>query len=146
MQSFCMDGPCVFCAIVAGTEPATVIAANDGVVAFLPRPQGWLAPGHVLVIPREHVVDIFDASVEDLAQVAQMSKRVAEALVSELGAGGVNVLNASGPDSEQSVLHLHFHVVPRWKNDGPTTWPEKRSGPSVPEGFADRLALHLTRS
>jgi histidine triad (HIT) family protein len=50
-------------------------------------------------------------------------KRLAEAMRATLGAGGVNVLNASGPQSEQSVFHPHFHVVPRWPGDGITTWP-----------------------
>jgi histidine triad (HIT) family protein len=44
-----------------------------------------------------------------------------------LGGAGVNILNASSPGSDQSVPHLHFHVVPRWPGDGLDTWPSERS-------------------
>lgn len=134
---------CVFCGIVSGVEPATVVAADDKTVAFLPRPDGWFAPGHTLVIPVGHVESTFDASNAELADVIATVKRVAEALRETVGARGVNVMNASGPDSEQSVFHLHFNVLPRWENDGPTTWPSRRDGVRVRDDFADRLRRHL---
>jgi histidine triad (HIT) family protein len=62
---------------------------------------------------------------------------------SALGATGVNVLNASGTGSEQSVPHLHFHVVPRWSGDGFTTWPTERSRKSLDVALPEALAAAL---
>ncbi len=132
---------CVFCAIVAGAAPATVLATDDLAVAFLP--QHVLAPGHTLVVPKAHAVDLFDVRDQDLAATMLLAKRVAGALVEELGAGGVNVFSASGPESGQSVFHLHLHVVPNWAGDGLSTWPTGRSNRVVPDGFALRIAARL---
>ncbi|MBB5896648.1 histidine triad (HIT) family protein [Kutzneria kofuensis] len=86
-----------------------------------------IAPGHTLVIPTAHITDIFDAEPSVLAASMVLVRRVADGMRSALGAQGVNILNASGPGSEQSVPHLHFHVIPRWGNDNFTTWPAGRS-------------------
>jgi histidine triad (HIT) family protein len=69
--------------------------------------------------------------------------RVSRAMRAALGATGVNVLNASGAGSEQSVPHLHFHVVPRWEGDGFTTWPATRSNMSINVSLPDALASVL---
>jgi hypothetical protein len=70
-------------------------------------PADPLAPGHTLVVPREHAADIFEVSREALAATMSLVQDLARAMVSGLSAGGVNILNASGQDSEQSVFHLH---------------------------------------
>jgi histidine triad (HIT) family protein len=121
---FNMD--CVFCEIVAGRAPAAVVHRSDRAIAFMPN-DGLLAPGHCLVAPLAHSTDLFDVGDEALNATMLLVKRLSEAMRATLGAGGVNVLNASGPHSEQSVFHLHFHVVPRWAGDGFTTWPTERS-------------------
>jgi histidine triad (HIT) family protein len=131
---------CVFCDIVSGRASAVVIHRTDRAIAFLPN-GGALAPGHCLVAPLAHAVDLFDVSGPDLEATMLLVKRLSVAMRTTLEAGGVNVLNASGPHSEQSVLHLHFHVVPRWEGDGFTTWPSATSN-VVP---ADDLVGRLTR-
>lgn len=90
-------------------------------------PLNPLAPGHTLVIPTSHYADLFDASSDVLAGTMALVKQVAVAMRTGLDASGVNILSASGPGSEQSVPHLHFHVVPRWVDDGISTWPTGRS-------------------
>lgn len=114
---------CVFCRIVARTAPATVVFENELTLGFLPLPESQLAPGHVLVVPKRHARDLFDASPADLDAVIYAVRRIADGLRGALSATGVNILNASGPDSDQSVFHVHFHVVPRWSGDGLQTWP-----------------------
>ncbi|MBC6466491.1 HIT family protein [Actinomadura alba] len=112
--------------------------SNATVAAFAPlRP---LAPGHTLVIPTGHYADIFDTPPRPLADVMALVQRVAKAMRITLGAGGVNVLHASGPDSEQSVPHLHFHVVPRWQDDGFSTWPAGRSRHRIAADSVAQLA------
>jgi histidine triad (HIT) family protein len=115
---------CVFCDLIEAGD--ALVADRPAAAAFLPRSP--LAPGHTLVVPRRHVVDMFAAEDEDLAATMQLAREVAGALRDVAGAQGVNLLHASGEAAEQSVFHLHFHVVPRWSDDNFTTWPSGRSG------------------
>jgi histidine triad (HIT) family protein len=115
---------CVFCRLIRD-DTATWIARRPSTCAFAPLTP--IAPGHTLVVPTAHVTDIFDAAPHVLAQSMALVRRVADAMRSALGAEGVNILNASGPSSEQSVPHLHFHVIPRWGGDNFSTWPTSRS-------------------
>lgn len=137
---------CVFCDIVAGKAPARWVAQQDLAVAFLPMPEQALAPGHVLVVPREHAVGVQDVSPQGLAAAALMVQQVARAADSALGASGVCVLNASGPGSGQTVHHLHFHVVPHWPDDEYYAWPGRSSDRPTPAGIdvAARLAVAVT--
>ena len=113
------------------TGEAKWVAREPQAVAFLPLPEGSLAPGHTLVVTTKHCVGVLDAATDDLAETISLVQRVSRAMVQGLGAGGVVVLNASGPDSGQSVGHLHFHVVPCWDDDEATFWPGDRSAHRV---------------
>lgn len=129
---------CVFCEIAAERAPAVVLHRTDRAIAFLPV-DGILAPGHSLVAPLIHSADLFEVSSPDLEATMLLVKRLSVAMRETLEAGGVNVLNASGPHSEQSVFHLHFHVVPRWEGDGFTTWPSGTSNVAPIDDLIDRL-------
>ncbi|WP_285530556.1 HIT family protein, partial [Streptomyces lavendulae] len=84
--------------------------------------------------------DVFETPPEVLAVTTALVQRVAEAARTALNASGVNILSASGPGSEQSVPHLHFHVVPRWTDDGISTWPAGHSTHHVTGDPGARLA------
>lgn len=132
---------CVFCELLVSGD-AQWVAQNDVAVAFLPLADGTLAPGHTLVAPREHCVGVLDASVEALGAASVLIQQVARAMRRGLGSTGVVVLNASGPNSGQSVDHLHFHVVPCWPDDSADFWPSDRSAhPPI-----DRVHEVLARS
>jgi histidine triad (HIT) family protein len=118
---------CVFCELLSSGGPAEWVAREELAAAFLTLPDNALAPGHTLVIPSDHAAGIYDVTEPSLGAVLSLVQRVALAMRAVLGATGVNVLNASGAGSEQSVPHLHFHVVPRWEDDGFTSWPAARS-------------------
>jgi len=101
---------CLFCAIAAGEVPSSEVLSTELVYAFKDlRP---VAPTHVLVIPREHIVDaaaIGDGHGEVLVEMFEVARRVAESAgLSERGSR--LVLNV-GPDSGNSVPHLHLHVL-----------------------------------
>jgi histidine triad (HIT) family protein len=124
---------CVFCGLIESGNGRWV-ARDDDAVAFLPLPASALAPGHTLVVPREHCVGVLDASPAVLASTMGLVQRVSVAMTAALGATGVVLLNASGPSSGQSVDHLHVHVVPRWPGDEATLWPSDRSSHApIPE-------------
>jgi histidine triad (HIT) family protein len=85
------------------------------VAAFLCEPPA--AWGHVLVVPREHVTDIWDVEEGTFQLVAAVAHRLAHALRPALGAKGINVRQNSGEVAGQDVFHFHVHVIPRYEGD-----------------------------
>ena len=105
---------CPFCSIVAGESPAHIVLGDEVAVGFLDiRP---LFPGHVLVVPREHVVVLTDLPTDAVGPYFERVQRVAGAVEVACGAQGTFV--AINNRVSQSVAHLHTHVVPRTKGDG----------------------------
>jgi histidine triad (HIT) family protein len=98
---------CVFCAIVAGRAPATVVHRWPDAIAIVPH--GPVVEGHLLVIPTAHVRD----ALEDPAVTADAIRRVAE-----IASRPCNLIANVGRAATQSVWHLHWHVVPRRLGDG----------------------------
>lgn len=137
------DTECAFCDLI-GMAAARWVARGTDAVAFLPLPDGALAPGHTLVVPREHCVGVLDASPSALTATMELVQRVSRAMIDSLGASGVVLLNASGPHSGQSVDHLHFHVVPCWPDDGAVFWPTDRSAHPQIADVHERIASALT--
>lgn len=72
-----------------------------------------------------------------------LAQELARAMRASLGADGVNILNASGRGSQQSVPHLHFHVVPRWDDDGLDAWPSTASQHVLEDRWLDALRTTL---
>ncbi len=137
-----MPTGCLFCAIVAGEAEANRVLEDDQMVAFLDiRP---LFKGHVLLVPRQHVVTLPELPDELGAPFLDAGKRLAAAMVDGLGAQGSFV--AMNNVVSQSVLHLHLHVVPRTKGDGLRGffWPRtKYADGAEMEAFAARIRAAL---
>ncbi|MCX5587336.1 HIT family protein [Streptomyces erythrochromogenes] len=131
---------CIFCGLI---REGTASWVARGPVACAFTPLNPLAPGHTLVVPTLHYADVFETPPAALAAVTALVQRVAGAARNALDASGVNILSASGPGSEQSVPHLHFHVVPRWADDGLSTWPAGRSAHRVTGDAGARIAEAL---
>jgi len=107
---------CIFCKIIAGEIPSCRVYEDDQTIAFLD-----IAPivqGHTLVIPRQHVDPLTDASPQVLMACLQTVQRVMRAQSRALGADGINLHQANGAAAGQVVPHLHFHVIPRFDKDG----------------------------
>ena len=134
----------MFCAIVAGSVPATVVAADPAGagLAFLDtRP---VFKGHVLVVPPDHVEVLGDLPEASLAGFFGFVRRLTAAVERGLGAGGTFV--AMNNRVSQSVPHLHVHVVPRTKGDGLRgfVWPRTKYASSDEAGdYAARIAAAL---
>jgi histidine triad (HIT) family protein len=137
-----MADDCVFCQIIKGEAEASFVHQDDAIVAFMDIQP--ITQGHMLVVPREHVVLMKDVS----DQVAMRAFRVARMLgiTSEatLGAGGVNLFVADGEVAFQDVPHFHIHVIPRYAQDGfGLTFPESYTHPpSRAQLHAIAAALH----
>ena len=139
-----MVDPCVFCSIVDGTTAAHVVGRNDVAVAFLDRSP--LFAGHVLVVPRLHVVTLPEIPAKLLGPYFAAVQTVAVAVADALGAQGTFV--ALNNVVSQSVAHLHTHVVPRTKGDGLRGffWPRTKYRPDEAEDVAERLRAAIRLS
>jgi histidine triad (HIT) family protein len=136
------DASCTFCAIVAGSAPAHIVSETPDVLAFLDvRP---VFKGHVLVIPREHIVTLPELPVPLLTAVMVAVQRCAAAVVDGLGAQGSWI--AENNVVSQAVPHVHVHVVPRTKGDGLRGffWPRtKYADDAEAADYAARLGAAL---
>ena len=112
-----MRRPCLFCRIVAGERPASLVHADEVAVVFLDlRP---VRPGHALVVPRRHAVHLRELSEDERAHLFRLAFDVSEAQRrAGLPADGAHVLVNDGPAASQSIPHVHVHVVPRGGGDG----------------------------
>jgi len=109
---------CLFCKIAAGVIPSKIVYQDQDVVAFEDiNPQ---APQHVLFIPRRHIASMEELTTEDgpvLAAIFMTAAKVARDL--GIGESGYRFVANVGPDSGQSVFHLHFHLL----GGRPMGWP-----------------------
>ena len=100
---------CLFCRIVAGEIPATVVAETDRALAF--RDVAPQAPTHVLVVPREHHADVAAGAQADPSLVGELMVVAAGVAEAEGLTGGYRLLTNTGADAGQTVHHVHVHVL-----------------------------------
>lgn len=115
---------CVFCKIAEGQVPSNKVYEDEHCIAFAPLEKDMLSKGHLLVIPKKHFENIYDITIDELTFLMRAIKLISKKLKETYGAEGVNILNASGKVAQQSVFHFHFHLVPRYADDGLDTWPK----------------------
>lgn len=102
----------IFARILRDELPALRVYEDDQVVCIMDRfPQ---ADGHVLVIPREPAVTLFELSEASLANVAVITKRVAQAVRQVTEAPGIRLAQFNGTAAGQTVPHFHIHIIPVW--------------------------------
>jgi histidine triad (HIT) family protein len=135
------DAACVFCSIVAGDVPADVVLDEPDFLAFLDRRPVF--KGHVLLVPREHVVTLPELPAGLRDGFLEAEQRLATSVVEGLGAQGSFV--AVNNLVSQSVPHLHVHVVPRTKGDGLRGffWPRTKYADGEAAEYAARLRAAL---
>jgi len=112
--------PSIFSKIIAREIPAHIVYEDENTIAFLDI--NPVNPGHTLVVPKNEKPNILESSEEDLVRVLQVVRKIAPAIVKAVGAEGFNTVTNTGEASGQSVLHTHFHIIPRFKNDGHMPW------------------------
>ena len=113
LEADAAGGGCVFCAIVCGNAPAEIVLTDSAGIAFLDRRP--LLPGHVLLVPRQHVATLLDLPVADVDPLFALARRLTRAV--PLATGGDGSFMAINNVVSQSVPHLHVHIVPRRHND-----------------------------
>lgn len=133
---------CPFCAIITGAAPARLVHETDETLAFFPDVPA--VRGHTLVVPKTHVSDFLLADDQTSAAVASATTVVGRALDALLRPEGMNTITSAREAATQSVMHLHVHVLPRWRGDAMgDLWPEDRA--TSPQEL-DELAESLRQS
>lgn len=110
-----MSEKSVFEMIIDREIPAHILYEDDDVIAFLDAFP--VAKGHTLVVPKVKVENIYDLSPESGAKLMAVISKVARALRATYEPEGLNVLQNNGAFASQSVFHIHFHLIPRYKDD-----------------------------
>lgn len=107
---------CLFCKIINGDIPSAKVYEDDLVYAFLDITQ--VTKGHTLLVPKQHVADIFDYDEDLAAAVFARIPKVAKALEKAFPEmQGLNIINNNKEVAYQSVFHSHFHLIPRYGSD-----------------------------
>lgn len=107
---------CIFCAIAAGEEPASRVYQDDLCCAFMDIAP--ISPGHVLVIPRRHAVLLHELPEDSRRRLFDVGQRVRQAIdASAVPADAFNFMLNDGRAANQTVPHVHLHVVPRRRGD-----------------------------
>jgi len=133
---------CVFCRIVTGQIPATVVHEDQHTLAFMDI--GQVNPGHTLVTVKAHAENLYALDDERAAAVARTSARVARAIHDAFSPPGLSVYQANGEPAGQTVFHYHVHLLPRHEGDGmQLTWPVKNPPRETLEQYAAKIRAAL---
>ena len=106
----------IFGKILRGEIPCHRVYEDEAVLAFLDV--NPLSRGHVLVIPREPAETLDQLSPEAAGAIGRVLPRIARAVIAATGARAYNVLQNNGAEAHQAVLHVHFHIIPRYGDSG----------------------------
>lgn len=137
---------CDFCAIARRDDRSVhVVCESDEWVAFFPLKPA--TRGHTLVIPRRHVTHVWELDERLGSDLMVAVVRVGRAVEAAVRPEGMNLISSKGSAAEQTVFHLHLHVLPRWNRDGfDRIWPRHSpvEEPDLDE-IADRIRAACAR-
>ncbi|HDD7404709.1 TPA: HIT family protein [Staphylococcus aureus] len=105
----------IFGKILTGEIPSFKVYEDDYVYAFLDISQ--VTKGHTLLIPKKASANIFEADEETMKHIGAALPKVANAIKRAFNPDGLNIIQNNGEFADQSVFHIHFHLIPRYEND-----------------------------
>lgn len=108
------DENCIFCKIIAGEIPSNTIYEDDDFKVILDVSPA--SKGHALILPKNHVADIFTIDEDVAAKAMKLAKKLATHMKEVLHCDGFNILQNNGEVAGQTVFHFHMHLIPRYKN------------------------------
>lgn len=111
-----MKDDCIFCKLANGVFPTNSIYEDEDFNVILDV--GPATKGHALILPKEHYANIYELPEEKAGKVMILAKKLATKMTDRLGADGFNLVQNNGTCAGQTVFHFHFHLIPRYENDG----------------------------
>ena len=131
------DPACIFCQILAKKLPSAPVYEDAFAYAFLD-----IVPfekGHTLVIPKFHAERLTDLPIEWLQRLMPAVQKTGAILLQRLPCDGFNLLQSNGKCATQVVMHVHFHIIPRWNGRDPRWLPGKYDDPAEMQALAAKL-------
>jgi histidine triad (HIT) family protein len=129
---------CLFCGIVAGKIPAKKVYEDEHAIGFLDiNPRN---PGHTLVIPKKHFETILDMPEKDAGRLFESVRKVSALVQAGTSSQGLSIGQSNGQAAGQVVRHVHFHVIPRFANEGPVGLEGALSSKKIDDGSMDKIA------
>lgn len=134
--------PTIFDKILSGDIPSWKVYEDDHVFAFLDI--GPLSEGHTLVIPKERKAYLHQLSDESSAAIGRVLPRLCRAMMRATGATDYNVLQNNGSAAHQVVMHVHYHIIPKFGAEGlGILWPAQKLADSTARDLVDRMRKAL---
>lgn len=133
--------PCFFCQIASGQVPARKVYEDANVIGILDIKPA--APGHILLLPKQHVAVLPQLPAEGIASLALASQKLSKAMLQVLGCDGTSIFLANGAAAGQRAPHLIMHVIPRKTEDGISLLIAERD---VSPGYLAELKAKLTET
>lgn len=135
------DNNCIFCKIIKKQIPAEIIYEDNKTIAFLDIAP--IHPGHALIISKEHHETFLQTPDELACHMLAVVKKIANAVIKATGAQGINIGINNGNAAGQIVMHTHYHVIPRFTNDGLKHWPQQAYKEGQMTTIAQRIKNNL---
>lgn len=133
---------CIFCKIARGEIPSATVYEDDDLRCILDIAPA--AKGHILILPKEHVANIYELPERLAGKMMMTASKLASAQRIALEADGTNVLQNNDAAAWQSVFHLHMHIIPRYKGDGvKIPWENLSYADGEAEEFAAKIRKEL---
>jgi histidine triad (HIT) family protein len=136
----------IFQRILAGDIPCHKLYEDDAVLAFLDI--GPLSRGHTLVIPKEPAETLDQLSDDSAAAIGRLLPRLCRAVKQATGAKAYNVLQNNGPLAHQAVMHVHFHIIPKYSTEDGLGigWPAGALDPTAAAELVTEITAALARA
>lgn len=106
---------CIFCKIIRQEIPCYKVYEDELCLAFLDLSQA--TPGHTLIIPKEHSQNFLETDIKTIAHMMEKAQCIAQRLMKNLHASGMNILTNVNESAGQTVMHFHIHLIPRYEDD-----------------------------
>lgn len=129
---------CIFCKIINGEIPADKIYEDENFFVFLDIHP--INPGHALLAPKKHYENLYEIPDDLMAKTGPIIKKLAIAIKKGMKADGINLGMNNEKPAGQLVPHAHFHIIPRFIDDGHEHWKGRSYSPGEAQDLADKIS------
>ncbi len=133
---------CIFCKIIAGEIPSATVYEDEEFKAIMDISPA--AKGHIVLLPKKHSTNLLDVEDDIASKALLVARQLTNAMQKELSCDGINLLQNNGEAAGQTVFHLHFHLIPRYREDTVRiTWEHGTYAEGEAAELAAKIAANL---